>query len=307
MKKQRLTCEKARNISIEKTLESLGCSPERKTKKEAWYKSPFRNETRASFKVDLTINRWYDHGMGKGGNVIDFIMTLKNCSTAEALNFLGSGQNSLFFHQQPNSILKDNNSAIEIIKIKRLENNALINYLASRAIDPQIARLFCKEIYYKVDDKTFFSIAFKNDLGGYEMRNKYFKGGIGQKTISHLNRNNVRVVLFEGFMDFLSYLTIYDTSNLEEDYLILNSVAFKDKIGDILSNYSEILICFDNDEAGKKATKYIRKNHTNSMDCSIAYAQHKDLNAYLCDNSSKEASRTGAMPPIQLALRGRKT
>ena len=35
-----------------------------------WYKSPFRTEKEASFKVDLHKEVWYDFGLGKGGDII---------------------------------------------------------------------------------------------------------------------------------------------------------------------------------------------------------------------------------------------
>ncbi|MCS2699157.1 CHC2 zinc finger domain-containing protein [Phocaeicola dorei] len=35
-----------------------------------WYKSPFRTEKEASFKVDLHKELWYDFGLGKGGDII---------------------------------------------------------------------------------------------------------------------------------------------------------------------------------------------------------------------------------------------
>ena len=35
-----------------------------------WYKSPLRNESEASFKVNTTMNSWFDFGVGKGGNII---------------------------------------------------------------------------------------------------------------------------------------------------------------------------------------------------------------------------------------------
>ena len=73
MKRKKINCETARDFSVIKTLEKLGHFPKRTTEKEAWFLSPFRSETQASFKVSKTKNRWYDHGEGVGGNVIDLV------------------------------------------------------------------------------------------------------------------------------------------------------------------------------------------------------------------------------------------
>ena len=34
-----------------------------------WFRSPFRNERTASFKVDTQRNVWFDFGLGKGGDI----------------------------------------------------------------------------------------------------------------------------------------------------------------------------------------------------------------------------------------------
>ncbi|MCB0458954.1 MAG: DNA primase, partial [Flavobacteriaceae bacterium] len=64
---------------------------------EAWFLSPFRSESQASFKVSKTKNRWYDHGTGIGGNVIDLVIQLMKCTVQEALNFLNNDLSSFSF------------------------------------------------------------------------------------------------------------------------------------------------------------------------------------------------------------------
>ncbi|MCB7482073.1 hypothetical protein [Christiangramia sediminis] len=95
----RLTCERARNLSIVKTLASFGHFPSRIAEKEAWFLSPLRSETQASFKVSLKLNRWYDHGIGTGGNGLDLIVAMKKCSVKQALKFLNKQQHTFSFHQ----------------------------------------------------------------------------------------------------------------------------------------------------------------------------------------------------------------
>jgi len=57
-----------------------------------WYLSPLRNEKEASFKIDRNKNLWYDHGAGKGGTVVDFVMQYLNCDISRALQKLSSYQ-----------------------------------------------------------------------------------------------------------------------------------------------------------------------------------------------------------------------
>ena len=70
--------------------------------------------------------------------------------------------------------------------------------------------------------------------GGYEIRNRYFKGCIAPKDITHIRhegRRNDTCFVFEGFMDYLSFLTIRTKKCPQmpcldwQDYIILNSVS----------------------------------------------------------------------------------
>ena len=280
MKTDKLTCEKARNISIVKTLENLGHFPKKKSKKEAWFLSPFRSETQASFKVDLRINRWYDHGIGKGGNIIDLVMELYKFSVYETLEFLSGNINSFLFHEQTNFQPK---KEYQIDSIRELSTKALLQYLESRKIDLDIAKKYCKEIYYKIKNKTYFAIAFKNDSEGIEIRNKYFKGSLGKKDSTMLKNGSSALVVFEGFIDFLSYLTAYKNYKKNEDYLILNSISMVEQLTEKVENYNQIISCLDNDNSGIEATKLLKTKYENVMDCSFVFKNYNDFNEYLMD------------------------
>ncbi len=60
----------AKQIRIADYLYSLGYSPVKQQGINLWYKSPLREETEASFKVNTERNQWYDFALGKGGNII---------------------------------------------------------------------------------------------------------------------------------------------------------------------------------------------------------------------------------------------
>src|SRR5690606_30738215 len=129
MKKETLNCEKARSICIVQTLAKLGHFPNRTSEKEAWFLSPFRSETQASFKVSLKQNYWIDFGTFEGGNVIDLVVKLNHCSVKEALSFLSGDIPCFSFHRQP--ICEKGSGKIEIQKNKVIQHAGLINYLKS--------------------------------------------------------------------------------------------------------------------------------------------------------------------------------
>ena len=91
MKKEDLSLIK--RYSIVEYLERKGIRPVRRTPAYAMYRSPFREETHPSFKVDREKNLWIDYAEGRGGSIIDLYMRLKGCTLSEAICRLG--QNAL--------------------------------------------------------------------------------------------------------------------------------------------------------------------------------------------------------------------
>src|SRR5436305_1194282 len=66
-----MNIEKAKELDIVEYLANLGYQPIKIKEPGYWYKSPLRDEKTASFKVNRKMNRWFDFGDGRYGNVID--------------------------------------------------------------------------------------------------------------------------------------------------------------------------------------------------------------------------------------------
>ncbi|MBZ9630994.1 toprim domain-containing protein [Salegentibacter sp. LM13S] len=279
MKKERLSCEKARNICIIKSLAKLGHFPSRTTEKEAWFLSPLRSETKASFKVSRVINRWYDFGIGKGGNVIDLVCLIKNCEVKEALQFLQEDTISPF-HTPPKK-QQPKKGKIQIITAEPLDHPALLHYLKSRKIPVEIARLYCSQVWYHRKDKSYYAIGLKNDKEGWELRNKYFKNSSSPKTYSIIRNSSQQLVITEGIFDFLSLSTINADLVQNSDCIILNSLAFLDRVKILIPGYKRVLLYLDNDPAGKKAASSLLSLYDHITDCSDSYGAYVDLNEKL--------------------------
>jgi len=69
---QHFSIQQAKQIDIVEYLEKLGYRPQNIRNNDYWYLSPLRQEKEPSFKVNRKLNMWYDHGLGKGGSLIDF-------------------------------------------------------------------------------------------------------------------------------------------------------------------------------------------------------------------------------------------
>ncbi|NJY61433.1 DNA primase [Salinimicrobium sp. CDJ15-81-2] len=277
------SCERARNICIVKTLAKLGHFPIRKSEKEAWFLSPLRSETQASFSVSLIKNLWYDFGIGKGGSAIDLIMALENCSAYEAAQSL---QENIPLSFSPEKI-SDKRNSVQIKQINELKHPALIQYLTSRKIPLQIGQTFCHEVWYYLNNKTYFAIGLSNDAGGYELRNKFFKCSTSPKTVSTFLRGYKRLVITEGMFDFLSLKVLDDELFSSSDIVVLNSIGNINLIPEEWNHYSEIYLLLDNDQAGRTATKQLLKKFSNAVDESQFYFDFKDLNDMLTHGRTK--------------------
>ena len=198
-----MNCKQFNSISLEEVLQILGHLPTKQTEKEAWFLNPFSTENHASFKLNKRSNVWYLHSEGIGGNNIDFMKKYLNASIKEVLEW-AERQNFSSFQHQSNSNPKQEALAnnYTIIEVKDIQHPALLEYLKSRKVENQTTYL--KEIHYQINDKSYFGIGFKNDSGGYEIRNKYSKICLGKKDISTIKNGEESLRIFEGFFDFLS-------------------------------------------------------------------------------------------------------
>ena len=230
-----MNCKQFNTIPLEEVLQILGHLPTKQNEKEAWFLNPFATENQASFKINKNMNYWYLHSEGIGGNNVDFMKKYLNASVKEVLEW--AEQNFFSFQYQNNSNTKQKALAnnYTIIEVKDIQHQALLEYLKSRKVENQLE--FLKEIHYRMNDKNYFGIGFKNDSGGYEIRNKYSKICLGKKDVSMIKNGSENLKIFEGFFDFLSFKNIEKSlSDEKSDYIILNSVSMISKIKNSLEN-----------------------------------------------------------------------
>ena len=279
-------------------LERKGIKPVRRTPTYALYRSPLRDETHPSFKVDTQKNLWIDYAEGRGGSIIDLCMRLEGCTLSEAICRLG--QTTSFDTACNNAELSkekaySSNGSIRLPK-EKMANGArrlidvsdtlpshLQEYLTKvRCINLEKARPFLKSISYEVRGRRYEAIGFANLSGGYELRNdKTFKGTVAPKDITPIFENKPQpVCLFEGFMDFLSFLSMKEEVN--NRCLVINSVSNIGRSISYLNNHqvSSIRTFLDNDDAGRRAVLEFVKASFKVEDMSVHYGNFKDLNEY---------------------------
>lgn len=288
-------------LAIIDFLSKIGIEPSYTKGENHWYLSPIREpEHSASFRVNMSINRWYDYALMQGGKLFDLAERLfPNLDAASLVEKI----NGLFlFGQQshPATILsqpirqsvtekRPNIPAIIIRDIKPLGNNPAINsYLATRGISLDLARPYCREVYYKIGDYNYFAAGFENRSGGYELRSEYFKGSTSTKDITHIEKGHKSVCVVEGFMDFLSLLELRKSEPVRSDFVVLNSVSLADRSLDILRNYRTVFVYPDHDAAGSRLLEKFEHAKINCVDASGIYKDYKDLNQMLVASKQLE-------------------
>ena len=289
---------------LNQLFQQLGHNPTATAPTRTTYKSPWNIEEKTASCYVFKNNQWNgqdplrefnykDNSSGNGGNIFHFIMNYFNISFVEAKQkineLLGAGHQE---HNHPTptnpktsfSFNQQKEESYQIVKTQQLQNKALIDYLMKdRGLVSIDLKRYVSEIYYKIDNKSYFALSFANDSGGREVRNKYFKGSFGKKDISAIfpNPKDRRVKIFEGFIDFLSYLEINKNAPLS-NYLVLNSASMQEKgLKAVQGKFEAFELYLDNDQRGGEATEFFMNNLTNVVDKRVHYKEHKDLNEFL--------------------------
>jgi hypothetical protein len=295
-----MNCKEFNQLDIVDYLLLLGHQPAKINGNDYWYFSPFRNEQTPSFKVNRKFNVWYDHGLQKGGKLVDFGVRFYNCTLNELL-LRSTHQNNLSFHQQKTgdraasfSGAGEKEKIIVVDARHPIRLLSLQEYLQLRKIPLEIANRFCKEIDFNLYDRKYTVIGFQNSAGGYELRSANFKGSSSPKEVTLIGKDfSKEIAVFEGFMDFLSYQAIHQRKFImlpkhQPNFLILNSIGFFEKMKPRLEQHPSIHLYLDRDNKGLMVTKEVMALDRKYRDESSIYRNHKDLNEFLMNHSPEQ-------------------
>ncbi len=206
-------------------LASLGFPVARKTGSDHWYLSPLHEEKTPSFKIDRGKQVWYDHALGKGGDLVRFGQEYHGCGYGELLqkfrDYLSLPRQASPEKAAPPRSKKENVQAgdegkkIKVTAQRPITSSHLKAYLHERGIPFSIAGQYCREVDFTLKGRGFTALGFKNDGGGYEIRNRNFKASSAPKGPTLIRNswddrpeNEKSVAVFEGFFSFLSYLKL---------------------------------------------------------------------------------------------------
>ena len=279
-RKTKASCKEARQMDMVLYLSTLGYEPAKIRSNDCWYFSPLRQEKTPSFKVSRKLNRWYDHGIGKGGNLIDFAILYNDCTVGEFLKILDTDSS---FHQPIKTIgsqlFQEPHSRIKIVSAKPLTSFFLHRYSYQRRIPVEIAKQYCREVTYELYNRQYFAIGFKNNSGGQELRNAFFKGSSAPKDVTTFGIGAKEIGVFEGLFDFLSFMAVtQDGGQIQSDFIVLNSVSLFEKARPFMEQHDTIRLYLDRDKTGQNYSQYALSLSNKYKDESGLYRHYKDLN-----------------------------
>lgn len=300
------------SISVLEIMARMGKSLEHD--RSGMYYSPFRDESTPSFHIDEPTNRWYDFGTSEGGGLFEFVCKIAGIQRSEVYDWLAD-----FRRMVPESEYK----AVETkIRKEKKESRVfidsashtftrrkLIEYASERAVPKNILERYCEEVVYSVasvPDRKFYAIGFRNNAGGYILRSGAAKlcsssdmTTMGPDGVLTEKVSGDKVIVFEGFMDFLSWLASVGQDTPEHDCCVLNSVANIGKALPWITAHRHIAAFMDNDNAGRSTLQKIIDNVPETAgdvcvyDMAKLYEGYNDLNEKLSDElPSKEHSST---------------
>ena len=263
---------------------------------------------KAHDSVIISNGLWHRFSTNEGGKTaLDYLMKVEKMTLQEAVQSI-LNREIAEYKVVPKEELKENRKII--IPTKASNNNRAIEYLKNRGIDEEIIQeCVDKKLIYQ-EDKTnnIVFLGYDNDgnikyAGCRSTGNKRImrdaKGSSKEfsfRMLSNIKNNTIHI--FESAIDLLSYATMlkikgYDyknhnlialagvyqpSSNIEQSKVPIAIQNYLNKYQDV----QDIVLHFDNDRAGRQATKamIIALDKYNVYDIPAPYG--KDINDYLC-------------------------
>lgn len=282
--------ETARKIPLHEILKKAGFTPAGKTCYGDWYYSPFHSTKTPGVKIDTEQNIWYDINESRGGDAVDFVCSYLQAAKAastisDALRWL---ENMFAEIPVPSVCGSEGDDVLLLKSIRPLKHIALIKYLEDHGIAKEAACRYLKEIMLlnEATGKEFPATAIRNEEDGYEYRNLYRQGVVGNRAVSFIRGRMTGqggIHIFEDFMDFLSVITQRRGIPLDNDVILLNSASMTEATAYMRHyGYRYAFTWFTNDEAGKKKSlffdTFFRGENIRHRPMNAYYAPYKTIN-----------------------------
>lgn len=286
------------------------------------YYSPFRDEAAPSMRVTVNPADgtwvWADYGgsptLGRksdGGGVIEFVARLEGLDpsskedrsrAASVLRQIASSKGVAVIETESLRERRRAERPVGIV-LDRVEDGFtrknLVSYMCGeRGIPRPLLDRYCRQVTYHPrsnSSRHFTVVGFPNNAGGYTLRGTGDPGRAKRNYLSGITTissdgtyspggeaTSERCALFEGFVDFLSWLAWRGVEVPGMDVCVLNSTSNLAQSGEWVRSHGVVRSFFDNDEAGDGATRELARVCSAAgldfKDGRGAYPKHDDIN-----------------------------
>ena len=276
--------EELKQKDIVSYLASRGLSPQKSNGKTAVFLSPVGKEHTASLMVDTSKNRYTNYSTGGFGDVLDLIQEIDNCDFKTACATLSGGEFNHIEEYTPPKVVKK--SGVEIHSVDIITDTGLLEYfIEKRKIDETVLKTYCSEVSfsfpYSLKDNTrvYRAIGFPTSMKSWELRSTFIKIASPPKSFSRMKGfSSEKYLLFEGWVDYLSYLTHHNVLTPKYDAFVLNGVHQLRLIKPFLEN-KDVYVYVDSDEAGDGVIEEM--DNCNPIDMRFSFPFFNDYNEFL--------------------------
>ena len=265
--------------------------------------------TKTHDSLIISNNLWHRFSTNEGGKTaLDYLIKVEGYSLQEAARIILNNQNIEIKHVPK---IENKVEKFIVIPIRNSDNKIVIDYLINRGIDEEIIK-YCIDknlLYQEQKTNNVVFIGYDNEHNikyagcrstGVKRIMKDAKGSSKEFSFRMLSDTNKESIhLFESSIDLLSYATLlkikgYDWHNqnliaLAGVYQPANKIEQSKVPITVLNflqnnpNIKQIVLHFDNDRAGRDATKAFIIALNNKYDIyDIPAPYGKDINDYLC-------------------------
>lgn len=285
--------EEALKIDISSYLSSQGIKPQRETSRSSYYYSPLpgRQDGHPSFVVNKATNRWVDYGVSKEADrILSLVCLMENCTLKEAVDILLKDKDSVKNFDKTKFKDDPKSPSVLITSVKNYFKSSHVKYIESRNLTLDVVKRYCKQVNVVFPNsgyakKVHTFVGFKNNLGGYELRNQKLKISVSPKYYTIIGTKGDRYV-FEGFINFLSYLVYNDIQKIDGIVIVLNSLTLFPWVYDILRSGGTNHLFLDNDMPADEQLLKLEKKEIPYVDHRSIYIMYNDLNKMLCNDPS---------------------
>lgn len=274
-------------------------------------RNSYKTRTHDSLKISNGMWYWFSRGIG-GKSALDYLIQVEEYSFTDAVSHLINQRGLEKRYIQKQELTEKEKIDRLVLPQKAYTNNKVISYLKSRGISKNIIDECINKglIYQEYSNNNVVFVGYDNEnnprYAGVRGTNqsRYMHDAYGSDKaysfkIKSFKQSNI-VHLFEGAIDLLSYATLKEMNNEiwdEENLLSLAGVyspgkdILNAKVPKTVSNFLKnnpnidtIILHFDNDEAGRIATKAIQYSLSDSYKIiDDPPKSGKDFNQFLCD------------------------